>query len=99
MPPDATTRDRYGPVRGDLLRPLESLNPTVPGLIGGLIHRALEVQPARRFQSATEMRRALAMAAAMLTGKEAGPADVSRPSDGIACCYAIPTTSCASCWR
>ena len=81
VPPDATTRDFERMMRGDPIRPLESLNPDVPGLVGGLIHRALELQAERRFQSAAEMRRAFTAAAASLAGPTTAPVPVVRLSD------------------
>jgi serine/threonine protein kinase len=90
-PTDAAIRDRDRGLRGDPIRPLESLNAEVPGLLAGLVHRALELQPDRRFQTADEMRRALADARRALTGwQDSGPR-LGQPDDDADAFADLPT--------
>lgn len=84
-PPDATVRDRELGRRGDPLPPLEASNPAVPGQIAGLIHHALELNAERRFQTANEMRQALARARRDLLGdsRSGGEAGGPEPDGGL----------------
>lgn len=77
VPPPSNVRLREHAANGDPLLPLESINPVVPGRVAGLIHRALELRPDRRFQAVAELRRALARARADLQGGSA----LSPPDD------------------
>jgi hypothetical protein len=72
-PADATVREQRRARTGDPLRPITAYAPTVPPELARAIHRALELEPAARFQSAAEMRRALRSAAGPRGGVGAVP--------------------------
>ena len=84
-PVDATVREHRRTRRGDPLRPLTAHNPEVPPMLARAVHRALELDPAARFQTAAEMRQALARSGARSAGRAdqwpgRGPAVNPRPS-------------------
>lgn len=68
-PSDATVREHRSSRRGDPLRPLTAHNPETPPALARAVHRALELNPAARFQTATEMRQALAWSAGWSGGR------------------------------